>query len=159
LPVEVTEAINMESFRIQQTSSGAIKLIDEDGELKPISALGTGQKKQADLAPLSEIIVYINEHFGTDFTDEDRVKHFASDMERRLQAQDGLVRALDSSVNPSEETRRLAFDAFFGDTLEDMIDANFEIYKKIKDDPAFGALFRSAMYRQLAAVFARTAGA
>ncbi|MCC6392898.1 MAG: type I restriction endonuclease subunit R, partial [Bryobacterales bacterium] len=43
LPVEITENINMESYRIQQTSSGAIKLMNEEGELKPISALGTGR--------------------------------------------------------------------------------------------------------------------
>jgi len=40
-------------------------------------------------------------------------------------------------VNPSEDARRVAFDSFFGDALEDMIDSNFEIYKKIKDDPSF----------------------
>jgi type I restriction enzyme R subunit len=64
---------------------------------------------------------------------------------RRLEAREGLRRALDSGVNPSEETRKLAFDTFFGDTLEDMIDSDFDIYKKIKDDPNFGALFRAVM--------------
>ncbi|MCZ2151726.1 MAG: hypothetical protein LC126_28620 [Bryobacterales bacterium] len=151
LPVEITENINMESYRIQQTSSGAIKLMNEDGQLKPISALGTGRPTIEDKAPLSEIIGYINEHYGTDFTDEDKVSHFADDMDRRLQDVEGLRRAMDSSVNPSEDTRRLAFDSFFGDTLEDMIDSNFEIYKKIKDDPNFGALFRAVMYRRIAA--------
>ena len=40
---------------------------------------------------------------------------------------------------------------FFGDTLEDMIDSDFDIYKKIKDDPKFGDLFRAVMYRRIAA--------
>ena len=150
LPVEITKTINMESYRVQQTSSGAINLLDQTGELKPISALGTGRLAQEDLAPLSEIVQYINEHYGTDFTDADKVQHFAEDMGRRLEQQEGLRNALDTEINPSEETRRLAFDTFFTDALEDMIDSNFSIYKKIKDDPNFGALFRAAMYRRIA---------
>ena len=63
-------------------------------------------------------------HFGTDFTNADKVKFFAENMGRRLEDREGLRRALDTGVNPSEETRRLAFDTFFGDTLEDMIDSD-----------------------------------
>src|SRR5436190_23351044 len=96
-----------------------------------------------------EILTYINEHFDTHFTDADKVNHFADDMERRLAAQDGLARALDPVVNPSEQTRRIAFKSFFEDTLEDMIDANFEIYKKIVDDPNFGDLFRAVMFKKI----------
>ena len=151
LPLEITKNINMDSYRVQQTSSGAIKLMDEEGQLKPISALGTGRQRQEDQAPLSLIIEYINEHFGTDFTSADKVRFFAESMGRRLEDQQGLRRALDAGVNPSEETRKLAFDTFFGDTLEDMIDSDFDIYKKIKDDPNFGALFRAVMYRRIAA--------
>ena len=150
LPLEITKNINMDSYRIQQTSSGTIKLMDEDGQLKPISALGTGRPQQEDPAPLSQIIEYINDHFGTDFTNADKVKFFAENMGRRLEDQEGLRRALDTGVNPSEETRKLAFDTFFGDTLEDMIDSDFDIYKKIKDDPNFAALFRAVMYRRIA---------
>jgi len=61
---------------------------------------------------------------------------------------------MDTGVNPSEETRKLAFDTFFGDTLEDMIDSDFDIYKKIKDDPNFGTLFRAVMYRRIATALA-----
>jgi len=80
-------------------------------------------------------------------------------MGRRLEDREGLRRALDAGVNPSEETRRLALDTFFGDTLEDMIDSDFEIYKKIKDDPNFGALFRAVMYRRIAGVLQSRAAA
>jgi type I restriction enzyme R subunit len=153
LPLEITKNINMDSYRIQQTSSGTIKLMDDDGQLKPISALGTIRPQKEDPAPLSQIIEYINEHFGPNFTNADRVKFFAENMGRRLEGQEGLRRAMDAGVNPSEETRRLAFDAFFGDTLEDMIDSDsdFDIYKKLKDDEGFGSLFRAFMYRRVAA--------
>lgn len=159
LPLEITKNINMDSYRIQQTSSGAINLMDEDGQLKPISALGTGRPRQEHPAPLSQIIEYINDHFGIEFTNEDKVKFFAANMGRCLEDREGLRRALDARVNPSEETRKLAFDTFFGDTLEDMIDSDFDIYKKIKDDPNFGELFRAVMYRHIAAGLQKRAAA
>ncbi|NNJ09164.1 type I restriction endonuclease subunit R [Chloroflexales bacterium ZM16-3] len=149
LPVEITENVNMASYRIQQTSTGEIKLLDEDGALQPISDLGTGRPTGESMAPLSAILAYLNEHFGTAFSDADKVGYFADDMERRLSAQAGLGRALDPTINPSPETRRLAFDSFFGDALEDMIDANFDIYKKIVDDADFGTLFRAFMFDRI----------
>lgn len=157
LPVEITDNINMDSYRIQETSSGEIKLLAEDGELQPISGLGTGRAKEEDKAPLSEIIAYINENYGTEFTDEDKVRHFSADMERRLEEKEGLRLALDPAVNPSVDTRRLAFNTFFGETLEDMIDANFDIYKKIVEDERFGSIFRAMMFQRIAKSVGRAA--
>ena len=150
LPREITEQIDMDSYRVQLTSSGEIKLLTQDGELKPISDMGTAQTREPENAPLSAIILYINEHYGTDFTGEDKVRYFADDMERRLRDQEGLRNALDPAINPSEENRKLAFGDFFSDTLEDMISTNVDIYKKIVDDPNFGALFREIMFNKLA---------
>ena len=36
-----------------------------------------------------------------------------------------------------------------------MIDSDFDIYKKIKDDPDFGTLFRAVMYQRIAAALQR----
>jgi len=44
-----------------------------------------------------------------------------------------------------------------GETLEDMITTNVEIYKKINDDPNFGALFREFMFTKLASAISRSA--
>lgn len=153
LPVEVIEKINMDAYRLQQTSSGEIKLMDEGGELKPLSDLGTGRQQVTELAPLSEIINFINDNYGTDFTSEDKVRHFADDMERRLFDNEAVRRALDPEINPSPETRKLAFQTFFDNTLNDMIDANFDIYKKIVDDQAFGRLFGAVMLKNLETLY------
>ena len=52
LPAEITENIDMDSYRIQQTSKGGIGLLSEDGRLVPLSELGTGQPPPEDLASL-----------------------------------------------------------------------------------------------------------
>ena len=49
-------------------------------------------------------------------------------------------------VNPSPEHRRDAFDPFFEDVLHEMIDSNFDLYKKIVEDPSFGDLFKEFVF-------------
>jgi len=149
LPVEITENIDMDSYRIQRTSKGNIKLMEGDGGLLPPSDIGTGRPVDEDLAPLSEILGYINEYYGTDFTDEDKVNHFASDMERRISTNESLVRAFDPVVNPSPEHRRDAFDPVFEDVLQGMIDSNFSLYEKIVDDKKFGELFKEFVFERV----------
>jgi type I restriction enzyme R subunit len=149
LPVEITENINMDSYRIQQTSKGDIKLLSEGGGLQPLSEIGTGQIPAEEKVPLSEILGYINEYYGTQFTDEDRVAHFAEDMQRRMSGKEDLLRAFDPEVNPSREHRKMAFDPFFEDILHDMIDSNFDLYKKIVEDERFGDLFREFVFERV----------
>ncbi len=149
LPVEITQNIRMDTYRVQQTSSGEIKILDESGELRPISDLGTGQMVEEDWAPLSEIVEYMNEYFGTEFIDEDKVSNFADDVYRRLTANQTLRHALDPKINPSAETRRMAFENFLGDALDEMMETNFEIYKKIVDDAALSKLFASMMFERV----------
>lgn len=138
----------MDSYRLQQTSSGEIKLINEDGELDPIKDLGTGHPTGDELTPLSEIIHFMNEHYGADFTDDDKVKHFTEDMALRLFDNDALVKAANPEIN-SEDNFRLAFNEFFDDTLEDMIESNHEIYLKIVDDEELKHLFKNSMFNRV----------
>src|SRR5207247_2057319 len=100
-PLEIARYINMSSYRIDQTSSGRIPLVREEGGLHPIGGLGTAQPRTEDLTALSEILDYINQHFGTDFTDADKLAHFSADMERRMTANPQIRLALDTQINPS----------------------------------------------------------
>ena len=118
--------------------------------MEPITDLGTSRDKTDEQTPLSEIVQYINEHYGADFTDADKVNHFADDMSRRLIAREGLAQALDPKVNPSPDNQRLAFDGFFNAILEDMIEANGDLYRKITEDSAFADLFRQVMFERIA---------
>ncbi len=70
-------------------------------------------------------------------------------MERRLTDLEGLRHALDPNTNLSEEIRLLAFKDYFDEVLEDMIDANTDIYNKIVADIGFGELFRRVMFLKI----------
>ena len=146
LPVEILENIDMDSYRIQETSSGQV-MINADGTLEPAGS-GSLHPNPEERAPLSEIIHYINENFGTDFTDEDRLSYFADDMEKRLIGNSVLRQTFNPEIN-SEENIRIAFGNFFEDTLVEMLSTNREIFKKINDDEAFAAIFKDYMFRRI----------
>jgi type I restriction enzyme R subunit len=146
LPTELTNYISMDSYRIQQTSTGKIQLLTEDGELVPLSDLGTGKPSTIDPAPLSEVLKYINDRYGTNFIESDKLTFFSEDIFRRLEKTEGIHRALDPKINPSQETQKLAFETYFREILEDMIDTNFDIYQKISDDIELGNILRQAMF-------------
>ena len=72
-PVRLGGDVQLEYYRLQQVSSGPIT-IDEE-EAPPVTsptAVGTGNPEEKQ-EPLSQIIERLNERYGTDFTDEDRL--------------------------------------------------------------------------------------
>ena len=65
--------VELQYYRIEKVMSGSIVM--EGGEqygVKSPTAVGTGKANDED-KPLSEIIQALNERFGTDFSDEDRL--------------------------------------------------------------------------------------
>lgn len=145
LPVEIIENINMDSYRIQQTSSGKIVLEDEEGRLRPTREPENLRKPEEELTLLSIIIHEINDRYGADFTDADKIKHFSEDMERRLVENEKLSRAADPEVN-TKNNFKLIFNDYFDDVLNDMIDSNLDLYTKINDDKDFGNIFKKALF-------------
>ena len=72
-PINLASIVELEYYRIQQVSTGAIDLEDEDGVgVSGATAVGTGDPED-EKAPLSEIIERVNERFGTDFTEGERL--------------------------------------------------------------------------------------
>src|SRR5262249_19346981 len=82
LPVEIQQNIDIESYRLQQTHGGKIKLDRGSQQLPPITGGGIYDPPPAQVEPLSAILKELNERFGTDFSEEDRV--FITALEEKL---------------------------------------------------------------------------
>ena len=148
LPVEIQQQIDIDSYRVRQTSSGSISLLRGKGQLDPQQTKGGHNLATDAIEPLSAIIQVLNARFGTDFSEEDRV--FLAQLEARLDDDPALSRSV--KVNPPESAR-LTFDHVAGDRVQDMIDSNFKFYKQITDDSAFAkALFDWLFQRYLGRV-------
>ena len=133
LPREVQENIDIDSYRIQRKSTGKIRLEGGNGRLHPMSSTRPAGPEDEDLEPLSRIIAELNERFGLNLGPEHRVT-----LEQMMDRLD-QDRALDASARVNtRENVRLTFDHKVEDVIQEIVDTNFELYKRITDNKTFG---------------------
>ena len=136
LPVEIQQKIDMDSYRVQKTGAGKIRLERGSGTLDPVKAKGGYTPAPEDVEPLSRIIQELNERFGTEFSEEDKV--FIQQLEAKL-VEDP---ALEASIRVNTPgNARLTFDHVVNDKIQELIETNFKFYKQITDNPEFARLF------------------
>ncbi|MEX2362055.1 MAG: DEAD/DEAH box helicase family protein, partial [Balneolaceae bacterium] len=73
LPQEIFDEVDLDSFRIQKRYEGHIKLEAEDGELAGMSA-GAGGVEEPEVDYLSNIIENLNETFGLELDERDKIR-------------------------------------------------------------------------------------
>jgi len=143
LPREVQQNIDMESYRIQETGSGKIALERRPGVLDPMSSKGPYGAAAEEIEALSKIIADLNERFGLNLGPEHRVT--LGQMMDRLDADP----ALDASARVNtRENVRLTFDQKVEQVIQEIVDSNFDLYKRITDDRAFGDVIKNLLFDQ-----------
>jgi type I restriction enzyme R subunit len=143
LPREVQQNIDMESYRIQQTGSGKIALERRPGVLEPVSTKHGHGVSPEELEPLSRIIAELNDRFGLNLGPEHRVT--LGQMMEKLDDDAALDAA--ARVNTRENVR-LTFDQKVEHVIQEIVDSNFELYKRITDDRAFGEAIKNFLFDQ-----------
>ncbi|MBI2264186.1 MAG: ATP-binding protein [Armatimonadetes bacterium] len=95
------------------------------------------------IEPLSLIIAELNERFGLSLGPEHRVT--LNQMMDKL----GDDAALDASARANtRENVRLAFDQRVENVIQEIVDSNFDLYKRITDDRAFGEAIKNFLFDQ-----------
>lgn len=140
LPREVQRNIDMESHRIQQTGSGKIALEPMGGRLKPIGSRDP-QGGAEEMELLSRIIAELNERFGIQLGPEHRVT--LGQMLEKLEGDEALEAS--ARVN-SRENMRLAFEKKVEQVIQEIVDTNFDFYRRITDDSDFGETVKNLLF-------------
>jgi type I restriction enzyme R subunit len=141
LPREVQQNIDMESYRIQETSRGRIALERQAGQLDPIRTKSHHGRGEEELEPLSQIIAELNQRFGLNLGPEHRVT-----LEQIREALDQDA-GLDASARVNtRENVRLTFDPKVEDKIQEIVETNFELYRRITDDPGFGQALKNFLF-------------
>ena len=141
LPREVQQNIDMESYRVQQTSRGKIALERQAGQLEPVGSKPRGGGGDDELEALSQIIAVLNERFGLNLGPEHRVT-----LEHIRDALDSDT-GLDASARVNtRENVRLTFDPKVEDKIQEIVETNFDLYKRITDDPDFGRALKNFLF-------------
>ena len=136
LPLEIQQNTDMESYRIEQTGSGKVEIERNGGRLDPVRTKEPGQSTPEELEVLSRIIADLNERFGIELGPEHRIT--LGRMMERLEEDSALEVA--TKVNTLENVR-ITFDHKVEQVIQEIVDLNFDLYKRITDDPAFGLDF------------------
>jgi type I restriction enzyme R subunit len=136
--------VELTHLRHQVTFSGELPLASQQGEVKSFFGEGKGGQQELDLEHLSSIVEVLNERFGTDLTDVDKL--LLDQFEESWVADPELT---DQARNNSLDNFRLVFDRKFLQTIVTRVDTNEEIYKKILDDEDFKAAISEFYLRKV----------
>ncbi len=142
--LSLDDEIALEYYRLQKINEGTIELQKgENGELSGTSEAGLKRSKD-EKAFLSEIINVLNDRFGTEFEEADKL--FFEQIEAELM--DDATLQMQAKVNKID-TFKFAFNDKFIDTLISRMDQNQEIFEKILEDKMFGDLVKELMMKKI----------
>ena len=142
--VRLVDEVALEYYRLQKIKDGSIDLIKgEVGELETFTEAGIKRPKD-EKAPLSIIIEKLNDRFGTEFEEADRL--FFEQIESELVQDETLKNQAKAN---KLDTFKFAFEETFINKLIERMEQNREIFEKILEDQSFGDLVKDLMMKKV----------
>ena len=139
---DVTSSVDLEYFRIEKKHESSIELEDEDGELKPIGGDTIGLPPEEVKELLSDIIKVINDSYGTNLTESDKVK--LEEIQRRIQKNEEFRKVY---VGDNTDTgRRHVFSRVFENVKLGLVEEDLEFYNKI-NNPEINRYLKERLYQ------------
>jgi type I restriction enzyme R subunit len=151
----VGEEVELQYYRLERVSSGAIGLTEGEAQgVRSPTEVGTGSPND-EKAPLSEIINLLNERFGTEFSEEDRL--FFQQIKEKACKNDHVIQT--ALANPLDKFE-LGIRKLIEDIMIERMAENDEIVTRYMVDHDFqGAAFPILAREIFEAVRATVAGA
>ncbi|WP_228850801.1 type I restriction endonuclease subunit R [Aegicerativicinus sediminis] len=141
--LDITEAVDLSSLRIQMIGESNLSLEDKTGILYPIDGDSGGLKAEEEKNLLSYIIERINEVYGIDLSEEDRLD--LQNVTERLDKNEELNAVMKG--NNSEYDRKDYFKKVLKDEVSEYYGDRLEFYKKIMNTKVFPMIL-DGMYRE-----------
>jgi type I restriction enzyme R subunit len=141
----VLEAIDMDSYRVEEKAAMQLKLPDEDSEIEPVPTTGGGHKPDPILEQLSKILKVFNEQFGLiPWTDEDRVKKLITeDIPSRVAADAAYQNA---TKNSDRQNARVEHDKALLRVMTAILKDDAELFKQFMDNDSFKRWLTDAVF-------------
>jgi len=142
--VKIGNEVELQYYRLQRVSSGAIELKagEPEGVYSPTD-VGTGKAKE-EKAPLSEIIQLLNERFGTTFTEEDRL--FFDQIKARATSNSQVIQT--AMANPLDKFQ-LGVRKVIEDLMIQRMAENDKIVTRYMDDSDFQRIAFPVLAREI----------
>ena len=111
--LSILDAIDLDSLRIQMTGESSLSLVEEQGEVYGISGDGSAGAEEEDKELLSDIIQRVNEAFGINLGEEDKVT--LGQIQKRLNSNQDIIKVL--KADNTEDVKQEHFNQVFKDTV------------------------------------------
>jgi type I restriction enzyme, R subunit len=141
--IDLGDAVDLDSLRIQKIGEQTGKLVDTEGVLEPPSEYGAGIKPEEEVELLSEIINRVNELYGIELTDEDKLD--LENVHKRMVEHEEVKEVMQG--NNSEQDKKDFFNKILTDMFIEYVNDRFDFYKKV-EDPNVNQLIKDGLYRK-----------
>jgi len=140
--IEIADSIDLDSLRIQMIGETKLYLDPKRGELEPMEEGASGGYDPPPQELLSVIIQRINEVYGIELSEEDKVD--LEHVSERMKANEELLKVMRGNNSPEDK------EDFFKKLLENEVSEYYgdrlDFYKKIMDDKVF-PMIKEGLYR------------
>lgn len=130
LPTEVLEEINLDSYKLQHQFTTDLNLESADGSMQGMQPGGGGKTPEDDFEWLTKIIKVLNETFGLDLTDEDKVDF--EKMKENIYANEALMTFFNDKN--SKDNIKDKFEEEIDNELLNFINTKLSFYNKLTED-------------------------
>lgn len=141
LPLEVTQMVDMDKYRIQEEENGAIILQPEDAELENVGTDGHKGKKVDPKEILEIIVKEINEKFAVDLGEADKV---IKGLREKLMQDENLKKSF--SADNIDQLKKLKLKESIDKAFLSNVDDYLGFMNKIDKDQGLGNFFMSQMF-------------
>ena len=150
--VHLGDDVELEYYRLQRVSAVALAIAEEPGVyVTSPKEVGTGDPEE-DKAPLSEIIERLNDRFGTDFSEEDRL--FFEQVKERAVGKDEVRRMAQANTY---EKFALGVRPEIGKLMIERMAENDALVTRFLDDAEFQQIASEVLAREIFAAVAEPA--
>ena len=126
---DITSLVDLDSFRMEETFKGKIRLEEKDGEFDPLSMGGSKTFVEDEKDTLSEIVKRINEIYGETITEEDKID--LENMRKRVMTNEELNKVM--TGDNSETNKRHKFNEVLTSIVLSYVNNRLDFYNKIED--------------------------
>ena len=141
--VNLSDAIDLSSLRIQLIGDSNLSLSDDEGVLDPVSDTAGGSKGDEELELLSEIIKRVNETFGIELKEEDLVD--LRNIQKRINTNEQLGKVMIG--NNSENNKKKEFENMLKSEVSGFYGDKIDFFKKVMKKEVF-PLIMDAMFTE-----------
>jgi len=127
--VDISGSVELSSLRIQKIGEYRLGLEDVSGVLEPMTATGGGGKTEEPLDFLSEIVRKLNEIYGANMTEEDKMDF--KNVRTRVHVNEDLRNVM--TGDNSETNKRRKFEEVIGSIFLSYVNDRVDFYQKFEN--------------------------